>query len=138
MCSATRLNLWLLLFPWNKIGMIHIVKIGSTIISWSFDHIETNLVKTCKMQLWRLMQSLLCGTSFGLYHFVNIFHMIGFVRLQHLLGLLKREPPPLPYGLLPLLLGVERLDVQDKDLGPVTLLGVLKLPEIPAKLSWKG
>ena len=64
--------------------------------------------------------------------------MIGFVRLQHLLGLLKREPPPLPYGLLPLLLGVERLDVQDKDLGPVTLLGVLKLPEIPAKLSWKG
>ena len=62
--------------------------------------------------------------------------MVRFVLLQLLLRLLEREPPPLPDGLLPLLLGVQTLDVEHEHLGAVTLLRVLKLAEISAQLPW--
>ena len=73
----------------------------------------------------------------GLNHFVYIFHMIRFVFLEDLLGLLEAEPPPLSDGLLPLLLGVETLHIQDKHPRPVALLCVLKFSQVATKFTWK-
>ena len=77
------------------------------------------------------------GTSDGssLDHFIDIFHMIRFVFPEHLLGLLEGEPPPLPDGLLPLLLGVETLHVHHKHLSSMALLCVLKFSQISAKFA---
>ena len=61
--------------------------------------------------------------------------MVRFVRFQHLLRLLQGEPPPFSDGLLPELLRIQGVDIEDEHLGPVTLLCVLKLPEVSAKLS---
>ena len=77
---------------------------------------------------------LVSGTVSGLNHFVNVFHMIGLVDLEDLPGLLETEPSPLPHTLLPQLLGVQTLHVQDEHPGPVTLLGVLEFSEISSKL----
>ena len=61
--------------------------------------------------------------------------MIRFVCFQHLLRLLQGKPPPFSHRLLPQLLRVQGVNIEDKHLGPVTLLRVLKLPEVSAKLT---
>ena len=78
-------------------------------------------------------QALFSCTSLCLDHCLDVLDMVRFVFLKDLLGVLEREPPPLSHRLLPLLLGVQFLHIEDKHASSVTLFLVFKLPEISAQ-----
>jgi len=82
------------------------------------------------MESERAKPSSLC---LSLDHCLDVLDMIGLVGLQHLLGVLQGEPPPLSRRLLPLLLGVELLHVQHEDPSSVAFFLVFKLSKISAE-----